>query len=257
MPIDFHDPRNMGTYATRDATDSWSLAMTSLLDPRNSRVADIGCGGGIYSIAWKKLGAASVTGVDLSEQMLSAAREHTQQSSDFNFVQGDATDTGLPQGAFDVVFERALIHHLKDYTACFAEARRLLRDDGVLLVQDRTPDDVAQPASADHLRGFFFERFPRLKALEAGRRPDTPTVTSALRDAGLRLDDVRTLWETRRSYPSFEVYADDLAARTGRSILHELSDAALQELIAHVRARVPAGPLVERDRWTLWLARRA
>lgn len=257
MTIDFHDASNRHTYATREASDSWSVAMTALLDPMGMHVVDIGCGGGIYSTAWKKLGAAQVTGVDFSQQMLECARERTSHISGLTFEQGEASSTGLPAGAFDLVFERALIHHLDDYAGCFAEARRLMRDDGILLVQDRTAEDVAQPASAEHLRGYFFEKFPHLRALEAQRRPDPDTVACALRNAGLRLERVQSLWETRRRYDAFDAYAQELAARTGRSILHALSDDQLQELITYIRARVPAGALVERDRWTLWLARRA
>ena len=47
----------------------------------------------------------------------------------------------------------------------------------------------------------------------------------------------------------------DLAARTGRSILHELSDPEIEDLIAYIDERVSTvGPIVEKDRWTLWSA---
>src|SRR3954470_601792 len=77
----------------------------------------------------------------------------------------------LPAASKNVVFERALIHHLKDYKACFAEAHRVLVPGGSLIVQDRTPDDVELPGSPEHVRGYFFERFPRLLAVELARRP--------------------------------------------------------------------------------------
>ncbi len=67
-----------------------------------------------------------------------------------------------------------------------------------------------------------------------------------------------SLWETRKRYASVESLALDLAARTGRSILHELSDDELQSLIDDLRRRLPAhGEIVEQDRWTLWVARPA
>ena len=85
----------------------------------------------------------------------------------------------------NIVFQRALIHHLKDYRPCFAEARRVLAPGGTLIVQDRTPDDVRLPGSAEHLRGYFFECFPRLLAVELARRPTDAAVRDAL--AGNRL----------------------------------------------------------------------
>ena len=49
--------------------------------------------------------------------MVDAAREQAAGLSDISFQQGDATATGLPPASADIVFQRALIHHLKDYTA--------------------------------------------------------------------------------------------------------------------------------------------
>jgi hypothetical protein len=58
----------------------------------------------------------------------------------------------------------------------------------------------------------------------------------------------------RRTYDSVEALERDLAARTGRSILHALDDGELGDLIAFIRARIGAPPIVEKDCWTLWSA---
>lgn len=172
------------------------------------------------------------------------------------FRSGEATATGLPDASADVVFERALIHHVPDLDAVAVEAARLLRPGGVLLIQDRTPGDVAQPGSVVHPRGFLFEVFPRLLEVENGRRRTGPAVTETLHSAGF--DEVTTteLWEIRRRYADREEYLAGIAQRTGRSILHELDDAELGRLADELRERLPAGPLVERDRWTVWCAAR-
>ncbi|HEX4325288.1 MAG TPA: class I SAM-dependent methyltransferase [Burkholderiales bacterium] len=257
MPIDFHQPQHRNTYATRDADNTWAEAMRAIAAPHGAlaqqRVADIGCGGGIYSLAWHALGVAGVTGVDFSAAMVAAARDKAAGQSGISFQQGEATASGLPAAGADIVFERALIHHLQDYAACFAEARRVLGAGGLFIVQDRTPEDVALPGAPDHLRGYFFECFPRLLQVEAGRRPPRARVEQALRVAGFTQVQSQTLWEVRKTYTGFAPLEQDLAARTGRSILHELSDAELRELIAHIRARLPAAaPIVEKDRWTVW-----
>lgn len=254
MPIDFHAPRNRETYASREANEDWGRVIEQLISPQGMTVADVGCGGGIYPLAWKALGARQVLGVDFSAQMVPAASERTQGVAGLAFSQGDAAHTGLPSGEFDVVFQRALIHHLARYEPCFIEARRPLREGGILIVQDRTEQDVGQPASPEHLRGYFFEKFPRLNAVEAGRRPSTSAVTQALQAAGLGLRQVETLWEKRRRYDTFDSDATELKARTGQSILHELSDAGQGELVAYIEARLPAAPLLEGDRWTLGVA---
>ncbi|MDB5807265.1 MAG: Class SAM-dependent methyltransferase [Betaproteobacteria bacterium] len=258
MPIDFHQHQNRYTYATRNADSGWAQAIQAIVAPHGAlaekRVADIGCGGGIYSLAWQALGAGSVRGVDFSAQMVTAAREKSAGVDNVSFSQGDATASGLEGESTDIVFERALIHHLKDYAACFAEARRVLAPGGLFIVQDRTPDDVALPGAPDHMRGYFFERYPRLLQVEAGRRPPVAKVEQAMRDAGFSQVQSQTLWEIRKTYPDFETLGKDLAARTGRSILHDLNDTELADLIAHIKSQLPAnGPIVEKDRWTLWV----
>ncbi|MGC0422139.1 class I SAM-dependent methyltransferase [Embleya sp. AB8] len=255
MPIDFHSEANRLTYARRSAGADWADTMRELARPAGARVVDIGCGGGVYTTAWLELGAASAVGVDFSAAILSGARERAGDRAGLAFRQGDARATGLPDDVADIVFERALIHHLDDLAGCFREARRLLAPGGTLLVQDRTPADVARPGTPTHLRGWFFERFPALLDIEAARRPTTETVTEALHVAGF--DAVRTtaLTETRREYADAREVTTDLLARTGRSILHDLTDAELADLAAYIEARLPPeGPIHESDHWTIWSA---
>ncbi|PYI51779.1 class I SAM-dependent methyltransferase [Paenibacillus flagellatus] len=255
MPIDFHDERNRGTYASRSADAGWTEAIGRLVDARGLRAADIGCGGGIYTRALAGMGAKEVIAVDFSAGMLAAAAEHGAGLANVRFVRGEAAATGLPGACVDLVLERALIHHVSDLFACFAEAYRLLRPGGTLLVQDRTPEDCLLPGGPDHIRGFLFELYPKLAAVETARRHDSAQVETALARAGFGAIRETKLWEVRRSYGSAADIADDWRGRKGRSILHELSDDELERLIAHIRARLPAkGAIEEKDRWTVWAA---
>lgn len=254
MTIDFHSESNRGTYAGRDADSGWADAITAMIDPAGKRVADIGCGGGIYSRAWRALGASDVVGVDFSAQMVADARARSAGLSGIAFQQGDAAATGLAPASRTVVFERALIHHLQSCEPAFAEARRVLVTGGRLIVQDRTPRNVALPGSPRHLRGWFFERFPKLLDIEMGRRPTSDTVKQAMRASGFTAVQSRTFWEVRRTYATADELERDLAARTGRSILHALDDGELRDLIAFIRERIGAPPIVEKDYWTLWSA---
>jgi ubiquinone/menaquinone biosynthesis C-methylase UbiE len=257
MGMDFHSSHIEGSYATRDADASWANAMFAIVDPTGLRVADIGCGGGIYSRAWRSLGAASVVGIDFSRQMIADAREASAGASSISFRCADATNTGLPDGSVDIVFQRALIHHLPDLPAAFSEAFRMLTPDGTLIVQDRTYEDVLQRATPQHLRGYFFEVFPRLLHIEEKRRPATEDVTSALLRAALQGVNTVSLAEVRRIYHSLAELQDDLRARTGRSILHALTDTELEQLIDVVSIRVgETWPITEEDFWTIWIARK-
>lgn len=257
MTIDFHSEKNRYTYASRKAHDGWAKAILDVVDPRGARIADVGCGGGIYSNAWADLGVAAVVGIDFSEQMVIAARENAQQRLNVSFQQGSAENTGLPSENFDVVFERALIHHLQDFDDCFAEAYRLLVAGGKLIIQDRTPEDVQIPGSSEHIRGYFFELFPRLTEFETKRRPKDERVHDALLKAGFSNIESKNLWETRKVYDHFDLLAQDLRGRTGRSILHELDDGEIEQLIEHIGNQIDKSQAIfEKDRWTLWAAKK-
>lgn len=254
MGIDFHAKENQRTYTGRSVDESWFTLISSLINPTGKRVVDIGCGGGIYSQAWSALGASSVIGVDFSQVMLEDAREQCTENPTISFIQGDALATGLASGSADIVFARALIHHLQDLEGFFTEVERLLAPGGICIVQDRTVADILMPASATHLRGYFFERFPRLIEKEQNRRPDDQQVQAAIAKAGLSSRDTISLWEVRREYESWSVLETDLLARKGRSILHELSDEQLQQLVDHIKAKLGGlDRIVEQDCWSIWI----
>ncbi|MFW8565435.1 class I SAM-dependent methyltransferase [Orrella sp. 11846] len=255
MPINFHDESNRHMYTGRQADQSWFDAMRALVDARGKTVVDIGCGGGIYSVAWAMMGARQVIGVDFSEVMLTTARETLNAMTQLQFVYGKADETGLPNNSADIVYSRALLHHLDEVDGCAKEAWRLLKPGGAVIFQERTPQDLSHLGSPAHLRGYVFDVFPHLMKIEEARRPEKETVIEALRNAGF--EDVRTveLEETRRIYVHFEELAQDLRARKGRSILHALNDDELEILIEHIRASLNnEEPIIEKDRWTLWHA---
>ena len=54
----------------------------------------------------------------------------------------------------------------------------------------------------------------------------------------------------------YEELTQDIQARTGRSILHDLTDEELQEIVDTMRERLKyhKGGIVEQDRWTVWSA---
>ncbi|MBE9524665.1 MAG: methyltransferase domain-containing protein [Chloroflexi bacterium] len=258
MTIDFHAQNNRYTYATRVVDSSWVDLISSLIQPEGKTVLDIGCGGGIYSLAWAEIGVKQVIGVDFSEHMIETARENLNETSNVSFHVGNAISTGRVSGTADIVFQRALIHHISDLSACVSEAHRLLVPNGEYLIQDRTPEDVKYPSSSNHIRGFFFERYPRLLEIENNRRRSIENIERHLFQSGFTNLTIHSIWETRRGYADFAELASDLTARTGRSILHELTDQEIQDLIAYIRVQLPKGEkIVEKDRWTIWYAQKA
>ena len=255
MPIDFHDADNRFTYASREVHTSWLDAIAQIINPQGKTVYDIACGGGVYTRAWQKLGAAKVVGVDFSDPNLSVARAQTFDP-DISYFRADALATDLPDASADIVFARALIHHTKDLPALFTEAKRLLKPDGTYLIQGRTHANIRELASANHLRGYLFELFPRLLATEDARRHTDAEVKEQLLAADFASADSHTIWETRKEYRGFAELAQELRTRTGASILFELSDGELEHLINHLEPIIGEGAFTVQDPWTLWQARK-
>lgn len=189
--------------------------------------------------------------------MLDGAKENCRAYPQITFVQGSAFNTGLAGDTFDIVLERALIHHIQDVKACFQEAFRLLQKDGYFIVQDRTPEDCLLPGDAHHIRGYFFESFPSLIQKEVERRHNSQLVTESLQEVGFQEVNELKLWETRQVYANKEQLLADLQGRVGRSLLHELNDTQLSSLLEHIRNAITTeASIIEKDRWTIWIAKK-
>lgn len=187
--------------------------------------------------------------------MIEAAKANCADYNQIDFTVGNAYDTGLLSHTYDLVLERALIHHLNELSACLSEAFRLLKQDGTILIQDRTPADCLLEGSDNHIRGYFFNLFPHLKEMERKRRYTSEKVMLELRAAGFKEVKEIKLWEIRQKYISKEDLLADLKMRTGRSILHELTDPELDQLANFVDNQlIDTDKIIEKDRWTIWIA---
>ncbi len=100
--------------------------------PAGSRVADLGCGSGVFTDVLRQKGYAS-TGVDLSPKLIGIART---KYSGIEFVEGDVEHLPFADGSFDGVLLSGLVHHLPDPARCAAEVFRVLRPGGKFMAFD-------------------------------------------------------------------------------------------------------------------------
>jgi SAM-dependent methyltransferase len=103
------------------------------------RVADLGCGVGMVTTLLAELvgPTGEVVGVDFSGAQIAQARELLPPGlSNVRFVEASATDTGLPQESFDLVYCRFLLIHLTEPEQALREMYSLLKTDGILVCED-------------------------------------------------------------------------------------------------------------------------
>lgn len=101
---------------------SWSSAR---------RAADLGCGTGRTGSWLRAHGVASVDGVDVTPQMLTAARARGAHD---RLVEADVRSTGLQTGAYDLVVASLIDEHLPELPPFYREAHRLGRAGAMCVV---------------------------------------------------------------------------------------------------------------------------
>jgi 2-polyprenyl-3-methyl-5-hydroxy-6-metoxy-1,4-benzoquinol methylase len=127
----------VGAQRTRLALE----AVVDRLGTVRGHLVDLGCGGGDLALRAADLGFRA-TGVDLAEGMIvQAEARRTELAADardrVSFRVADVLETGLPAGCADAVTAIGLVEYLAADEPFLAEAARLLRAGGVLVVSCR------------------------------------------------------------------------------------------------------------------------
>ena len=136
--------------------------ITKLLGPRPGPFAnslEIGSGTGYFSLNLLQTGVVrQATCTDISPGML-ATLEHNalQLGLEVETAACDASQLPFEDESFDLVLGHAVLHHLPDLDACFAEFKRVLKPGGTLFF-------AGEPSrSGDRLAAY-----PKRAALKAG-----------------------------------------------------------------------------------------
>src|SRR5699024_3529298 len=98
-----------------------------------ARVLDIGCGAGILSEAMARRGA-TVTGLDLSEPLIAAARAHAKESGlniDYRLVASHDLAADLAS-EFDIVICMEMLEHVDEPASIVADCLQLVSPGGAV-----------------------------------------------------------------------------------------------------------------------------
>lgn len=216
--------RDAATYdrsASHSASDpleaaAWRAALRRALPEPPATVLDAGAGTGSLSLLAAELGY-HVTSLDLSEGMLSKAREKAEaRGLELSFEVGSAM--APPAGPFDAIMERHLLWTMPDPVGALRAWRDVSVPGGRLVIfegvwDSSAPTDRARHAAAgavrrvmgvaDHHHATYPDEV--LEALPFARMPSPTPLIEAVRDAGWtgariqRLRDVE--WAARLHDP--------------------------------------------------------
>jgi len=101
------------------------------------RVLDLGCGMGWFCRWAQAQSAASVIGIDVSDNML--ARAKAQSDLAIHYQQGDMDSLTLPHVAFDLGYSSLAFHYLKNLDALMAQIAGALVSGGRLVFSVEHP----------------------------------------------------------------------------------------------------------------------
>ena len=106
--------------------------------PHGARVADLGCGSGVFTELLRRQGFQSV-GLDISPKLIELGR---RKFPGLELIEGDAENLPFARNSFDLVTCRIAPHHFPDGFRFVQECARVLSPGGLLLVEDHlAPDD--------------------------------------------------------------------------------------------------------------------
>lgn len=121
-----------------EAAGEWHELRTMLPVLAGKKVLDLGCGFGWHCRYAREQGAASVVGIDLSENMLRRARELSGDSG-IEYRRMAIEDVGPELGTFDVVISSLALHYVQHLAPVYARIRECLHPGGWLVLSTEHP----------------------------------------------------------------------------------------------------------------------
>lgn len=143
----------MSRYDYEFDTNSESIAARVVrLVGYDKRVLELGCSSGHMSKVFRSHGC-QVIGLEMDAIAADAAREFCEIVYEVNLDDANWSETIINQAKFDVIVVADVLEHLREPRACIAQLRRLLSDDGMLVVS--TPNIAHGGVIASLMQGDF------------------------------------------------------------------------------------------------------
>ncbi|HKO98312.1 MAG TPA: class I SAM-dependent methyltransferase [Pyrinomonadaceae bacterium] len=109
-------------------------AIASMNIPANARVLDVGCGSGWASrLMAQSASSGSVTGIDISDEMVRVAQESSVSFPNIQFQIASAEKLPFDDGEFTHAFSMESLYYYADILGALKEIRRVLAPGGLFV----------------------------------------------------------------------------------------------------------------------------
>ena len=159
--------------AALDGAPEWPTLRAMLPAMGNLRVVDLGCGFGWFCRWAREAGASRVLGLDVSENMLTRARETTPDPAPEPVIvyrRADLERLALPAGSFDLAYSSLALHYVENLQALIESVHRALTPDGQLVISVEHPIYTAPDRPGWIKDGSGRETWPLDRYLDEGPR---------------------------------------------------------------------------------------
>jgi SAM-dependent methyltransferase len=190
-----------------------------------SRILEVGCGTGNYSVAIKSITNCRVWGFDPSAGMAVKAR-----TTGIVLHIGQAELIGLKSEGFDLLFSVDVIHHVQERLNYFQEALRVLKFGGKICT---VTDSEWIIRHREPLAAYF----PETVEAELKRYPRIAQLQTMMTQAGFTESSTESV-EYRYQLTDIGPYQNKAF-----SALHVISEAAYQNGLERMKKDLRAGPI--------------
>jgi ubiquinone/menaquinone biosynthesis C-methylase UbiE len=104
-----------------------------LEEQRLGKVIEFGCGTGFFTKALAR-NATHIYATDVSDEMLEVARRRLKDFKNVTVQKNDCENASFPPDSFDTAFLANVIHTIARPLRVLGESRRILREEGLLLI---------------------------------------------------------------------------------------------------------------------------
>jgi SAM-dependent methyltransferase len=195
--------------------------------PLGLQVLEVGCGTGQWRGVLRKYGVR-VTGLDPSAQMLARA---LGMVPGVQLVRGQAECLPWPAESFDRVFCVNAFHHFTDKIAFLAEAQRVLRPGGMLLIVGLDPHSGID-------RWCIYDYFEGTVEIDKRRYPSSGSIREWMRIVGFEDCATREVQYLHARLPAREALERGQLDKAVTSQLSVLTDEEYQRGIGRIQTEI-------------------